>query len=309
MELVKLIEKTAISAVLIIGITACSSKPEIKEFPKSANVKQEITNLETAIDNSKSKDTDLLAPVSYKEARNSLQKAKEMDKDDSISTKSVLNKVALGQAYVDRSLSRAEENRMKLQDVLVARQVATDARANTLLPSEFTKLDKKLKEVTADIENRNEKKYQEKRAALITGYMDLELAAIKKSHLAESRFLIDEAVKNGASKLTPKTLATTNEKYQEVDQFITRDRHNASEIETRTSSLLTEARNLEATTATALGLSAATPEETALRMQAEENRLNRTRNALADEQGTNVALEASNSEMMRDKKLNAIYEE
>src|SRR5690606_9623244 len=138
---------------------------------------------------------------------------------------------------------------------------ALRANADTELPVELAKLDKKVKEETSKIENDKDDKLKEKRSDFITGYMDLELASIKKTHLGESKFLIDEAIKNGAQDLTPKTLTATNKTYREVDLFITQNRHNTSEIESRADEVLKQARQLEATTATARGLTAATPEE------------------------------------------------
>ncbi len=299
---------TVILTAVFIGIAGCSSKPETKDFPKSANAKQEITNLNLAVENARGEDYDLLAPVSYSEARNSLSDARKMEKEDKNNDK-VLKEVALGQAYLDRAKEISAKNRRKLQDVLIARKAAINANANTLIPKQFSKLDRKVKAETTKIENDKDDELKENRNDFITGYMALELAAIKKIHLGESKILIDQAITNGARDLTPKTLANTNEKYKETEEFITQNRYNTVEIQPRAAAVLAEARKLEATTASARGLSAATPEEIALRMQSEESRLTETENALAAEQGTNVALAASNTEMSKDQKLNAIYEE
>ncbi|MCM2350505.1 MAG: OmpA family protein [Bacteriovoracaceae bacterium] len=308
MNIANVIRKGTLFITFVVGITACSSKPDIKEFPKSAHTQEEITNLEVALENSRAEETDLLAPVSYKEARLSLKDAKKMEKDGKKKEK-VLKEVALGQAYLNRAQKESAENRGKLQDILAARQEAITANANTLLPNEFSKMDKKLKEETAKIEEDKRSKIKEKRSDFIAGYRDLELGAIKKHHLGESKILIDQAVKNGAPKLTPKTFAATKKKYDETDLFITQNRHNKSEIEGRSADVLQQARNLESTTATAMGLAALTPEETALRMQSEEERLNKAQQALAQEHGTKEALAASNIQMAKEKELNAIYEE
>lgn len=311
----KLVNRVSILGVLVLGLSACSSKPDVKEFPKSADAKQEISNLEVALENSKSKDTELLAPVSYKEARNSLSEAKDMQKDDK-SEEKVLKEVALGRAYFERAEKNAEKNREKLRDVVVARQAALDAKANTLLPSSLDKLDKKVKVETANLENDDDNEIKDKRSGFIASYMDLELASIKEQHIGQSRKIIDESVKNGAGNLTPTTLATANKKLQETDLFITENRHNTSEIETRSAATLVEAKKLESTVNTARGLTAATPEENALRMQAEQERmsekeasLKETEATLKDEQGTNAALVAANAKMSKTQKLDAIYED
>lgn len=308
MKFVKHIKELTLVAGLIIGLTACSSKPEIKEFDKNANVEQEIGNLEMAIENSRRDEYDLLAPVSFKEARTALKNAKKMEKDDK-SKEKILKEVALGQAYLDRAKDNSEDNREKLRDVIIARDAALAANADTLLPGELASIDKKIKEETTKIEKDKDDELKEKRAQFITAYLDLELAAIKKQHLAEARFLIDESIKNGAQNLAPKTLASANEKYKEADLFISQHRHNTAEIEIYSSVALEEARKLEGTTAKARGLTASTPEETALRMQAEDERLARTQEALEREKGMTETLSATNTQLSEEQKLNAVYEE
>lgn len=308
MKFGKHIKELTLVAGLVIGLTACSSKPDIKEFPKSANVKQEIGNLEMAIENSKSEEYDILAPVSFKEARTALKNAKKMEKDDK-SKEKVLKEVALGQAYLDRAKDSAADNREKLRDVIIARDSALEAQADTLLPRELAKIDKKIKEETTKVENEKDNKLKEKRAQFITSYLDLELAAIKKKHLGETKFLIDESVKNGAQNLAPKTLASAREKYKEADLFITKHRRNEAEIEIYSAVALEEARKLEATTAAARGLTASTPEETALRMQAEDERFAQTQEALERERSVTQTLSQTNTQLSEEQKLNAVYEE
>ena len=68
--------------ILIVGFSACSSKPQIKEISSSANPKQEISNVQAAMDNSRTKNVDVLAPTSFTEAKHSLDDAREKQKDD-----------------------------------------------------------------------------------------------------------------------------------------------------------------------------------------------------------------------------------
>ena len=294
-------KRATMIALLAFGISACSSRPDIQEFPKSANAKQEMTKLEIAIDDSKFEDSDLLAPVSFNKAQEYLEEAREMEKEN-VNKDKVLKEVAYGQAYLDQAKKRSQENREKILDIIVARQAAMSANANSLVSKDFSKLDSDLRKEMAKIENKQRDQLKDKRSDFIAGYLDLELKAIKKTHLGESKFLIDESIKNGARDLAPKTLGAAENKYQAADLFITQNRYNTGEITIQSAEVLKEAKNLESTTATARGLTAITPEETALRMQAEEARL-------TEELGTSKALAASNAEMSKDQKLNAIYEE
>jgi OOP family OmpA-OmpF porin len=293
---------------LFVGISACTSKPKIKEFPKTANAKEEITNLDSAIQNSKAQNTDLLAPLSLKEARNSLDKANEMEKEHKDNEK-ILKEIALGHAYLERGETKSAENREKLKDVLVARDAAITARAQTLLPGALAKIDNKVKEETQKSEKDQEDKIKERRAEFIAAYLDVELAAIKKQHLGASKFLIDEAIKNGARDLTPKTLATTQLKYREVDEYISQNRYQTLEIQTRSYQVFSYAKKLDDIMARARGVSASTTEEIALRLEAEDLRLRKTQHALNEEHEANLNLAATNNEMTKEQMLDAVYEE
>lgn len=302
------LKRLTISVALLSGFIACSSKPDIKKIPESANAQEEISNLEIALENSKSEEYDLLAPESFKEARDSLSEAKKLEKDDK-DKEDVLKEVAYGKAYLERAKKNSDASRGKLLDVLAARQTAIDAKANVLLPKDFSKMDKRVKEETANFENDEDDNLKEKRSRFITGYMDLELAAIKQEYVGESRTLIEEAVKNGARDLTPKTLNSANQKYKEADLFITQNRNNTAEIAAISAIATEEARKLQALTTKARTLRGSSPEETALRMQSEEDRLNQTESALASEQDTNLALASSNAAMTQDQRLNTVYED
>lgn len=300
-------KRITLLTLLVISVIACSSKPDIKEFPKSADAKEEITNLQAAIENSRENNLDLLAPVSFKEAKNSLKEAKKMEEKDK-SNEKVLKEVALGQAYLDRAQKNSRDSEAKLQDVLIARNTAKEAKADVLVAHEFNKLDDKVKEETTNLEKDKDNKISEKRAEFITGYQDLELAAIKKANLGESKALIEKSVQTGARDLTPKTLAETNKVYQEADTYITQNRHDTAGIQERSAAALMAARKLDSTTTTAKGLTTSSPEQTALNMQTNQESLSRTEDALIAEQGANAALSASNSELSKEQELNQAYE-
>lgn len=296
-----------ILTMLAIGVTACSSQPNVKEYPKSANAKEEIYNLQTAIESSQKDNTNILAPESFKEAKDSLSDAQNLEKDGK-SNERVLKEVALGRAYLEQAHANAKRSETKLQDVIAAREAAIAANAEQLLPAQFKKFDDKVSKETASLEKDDSNDIKEKRYELIAGYLDLELAAIKMSHLGESRRLIDTSVGNGARDLTPTTLNVANKRYQDADLFITQNRHSRAEIEVKAAAVLAAAQKLETTTNTARGITKSTPEDMALRIQAEEEKMNATQRALSEEQDANVALAASNSQLARDKRLDAMYE-
>lgn len=301
------LNKTSILAVLIIGVSACSSKPEVKEFPKSADAKTEIYNLETDLTTSHKQNVALLAPVSFEEAQDSLSDARDLEKEGKKEEK-VLKEVALGRAYLDRAQDRAKDNEALLQDVLAARQTAFDANAHTYFPEAFNKIDKKIKTQTTLLEKDKKNEIKEKRSEFITTYMDLELAAIKEKNIGESKRMIERSVGQGARSLAPTTLNEANAKYSEADLAITKNRHDTMDIAVKSAAAFSAAKKLEMTTSTASGIAKNSPEDLALRLQAEEERMKATENALTDEHAANAALVASNSKLSEERELEAAYE-
>ena len=295
-------------AVLMIGLSACSSKPHVREFPSSASADQEITNLQAAMDNSRKENVDLLAPTSFTEAKHALQDAQEMKKDDKSEDK-VLKEVALGRAYLERAEKNAKENTSTLQSVLTARQKAMDAKANILLRDRFAAVDGKVKEESAKLEDDKYTNLKENRPKFVTDYMDLELAAIKEQHIGQVKKIIDEAKKNGAESLTPQTYNEAVTAYTSAETYIKQNKDDVAGIEERSATAAIAASKLRRTVDTARGLTKTSPEDAALRLQAEEENLNRTKSALNRERGTTMALAATNTELSREKDMQAIYEE
>lgn len=293
--------------ILAIAISACSSKLEVKEFPKSANSKQEMLNLEAAIESAKSDEYDLLSPISFQEAQKSLEKSKILERNNE-KNEIVLNKIAIGQAYVSQAKTRGEKVKSNMPDILAARQLAITAKAKIYLPQDLFKLDEKLKKETYDIEIDKSSKLKEKRSEFITAYIDLELAAIKHEHIGASQIIIEDSIKNGAYEMTPKTLGETNKKYNEADLYITKNRHNIAGIQNRSADLFKSAKNLELTLVNTRGITSSTPEVAALKIQAEEERLDMGQIALAKNQQTINSLKTSNEAFSRQQKLSAIYE-
>lgn len=298
--------KYIIHISIIVFIVACSTKSKIKYFPLSANAKEEITNLSAAIENSKKRDVDLLAPLSFKDAQESIKESQEKLYKNK-SNESVLKVIAEGRSYLDQAEKNAIENRLKLQDILAARDAAILAKAPSLMPESLKKWDAKLKEHAGYLEKGKNKNLRENRSALITGYYDLQLMAIKQDYLGDSRSIIDNAIKNGARDLTPKTLSEANKSYLKAEEFITKDRNDLINIKSHSANALKDAKKLENTLYTARTLTSTTPEDTALRMQREKSQFRQAKEELVAEKQTSAALAETNTELVLENRLDDIY--
>lgn len=291
----------SIAVALCLGISACSSRPDVKEFPESASATKEIINFQVALENSQRRNIDFLAPENFTEAQNSLTEAQNLQRDK-VSNRKILEEVALGRAYLERAEDIARENKGEMKDIFAARRAAIDAKAKTYFPGELKSLDKKVRIETARLEGNDKANVKDKRSDFITGYFDLELASIQAHYLGKSRNIIDRAEVNGAADLTPKSFQEANVAYDKANSYITDNRHDTEEIHARSAVALAAARKLDETITRARNLRDAPPEEAALRMQAEEERL-------AETEDNAAALAASNSTMSKEHQLNKIYDE
>jgi OOP family OmpA-OmpF porin len=289
----------SVFASLCFAVVACSSKPNYKKLPESANAQQEISNLDVAIENSRADEVELLAPVSYGKAKDSLNEAKSLEHHNK-KKEEVLEEVALGRAYLEEAKDHAGRSRPKLTDVIVARDAAISAHADTILKKDFGTLDMKIRQQTGNFEKHDKNMIKEQKSDYLAGYMELELRAIKETNIGQVRNLIDESVKIGAKDLTPKTLAHAQTTYQDADGYITQNRHDSEGIAAKSAIALAAAQKLQTTASSARTLTTGNPEEVALNLQAQKETLEaqketlaRTKTALNQERGENMVL-ASN---------------
>ncbi len=301
----------SVFASLCFAMVACSSKPNYKKLPESADAQQEITNLDVAIDSSRADEVELLAPVSYGKAKDTLDEAKNLDQRHK-NKEDVLDKVALSRAYLEQAKDHADQTRPKLTDVIVARDAALAAHADTILKSDFGSLDMKIRQQTGNVEKENKNLIKEQNSDYLAGYMDLELRAIKETNIGAVRNMIENSVKIGARDLTPKTLSRAQATYKDADSYITQNRHDSAGIAAKSAIALAAAQKLQETASSAKSLTSGNPEEMALNLQAQKENLARTKTALNQERGENIVLAsnlASTSEALgEEQELQQNYE-
>ena len=202
--------------LLPLTFAACSMQPKVVEFSTSANPEIELEAVGVNIQNAKNQQVDMLAPKNFYEASKARDKAVEA-RSTNKSQSDVLHNIALSQAYLDRANSYANISNQILESSVAARKGALNADAMILFPKEMEAEDKKLKDVTAQVEKNNMKEAEHERNEIEAVYKKIELNSIIKNKLGSAEEKILQARKEGAAKLTPQTLSWADQRYK-IDQ-------------------------------------------------------------------------------------------
>lgn len=257
---------------LVFVIIGCSHDPKVKEFPVSASPTEEMFMLNRDMQVAKDVQTEVLSPKNY-------EKAVDHQKDaaDSLSKNKkpqvILKHIALSRYYLSKANHYTALSNDALTGVAEARQRAIDAGAMTYFDYEMTKADRKLKDLTADIERDESSDARRDAAETQVRYLDIELSALKKTYLDESEKLVKQAKKEGAQRNAPKSLAITETSLSDSAAFITGNRRDQEGMMRASQTTFNHAKLLlKITRDVKLGRNS-TSEEMALRLNSEENKV------------------------------------
>jgi OmpA-OmpF porin, OOP family len=284
MKSINVIKNLLLTTCAVLAVSACSHTPVTQEFPETASPREEVSKLEADIQIALGAQTDVLAPQNFKHARESLDDAKK-SLDKQRDAKETLSEVALGRAYLRQANEFSKISRDNLEDVVVARQQAITAGAREMRAKEFSEVDEELVDVTLDIEKNDLGHAAKKRSSLQLTYLDLELQAIKQSRIGQARDTINLAIKEGAKKFAPRTLAIAEKSFTDTEAFITGHRHDDVQIIQRSTETMKRASHLlKITHDSKLGKKVSS-EDTALQIESEQNSVVLKQAELSDKQG------------------------
>lgn len=299
MKSLRPLSKTLLLATVLTAAMACSSKPVVQDFPATANPSEEIANLEQDIKTAESNQVNVLSPKNYKEAREALDDAKKMNQKGK-DAEDTLHQVALGKAYLNNANSVAEVARRNIEDVIDAREAALVAGAPSYYGKQFKNADEDFTDLTEDIEKNKLSGIPKERMALQKKYLDLEVMAIKEKHLKNSREGIKTAKKEKAEKYAPRTLAIAEKSLADTEAYITANRHNTYEIESRAKATNMEVQHLININRISQNQKNLPPEELALMIEAEKKRV-----AEKESQLENVSDELQSTQSALDRQKDA----
>lgn len=300
--------------VALIALSACSSDPKLTEIKSDADPQVELDRVDEKFKVAYQNQVNVLSPKNFEATIDAKDKAiagRSKNKDQ----KYVLHNISLAEAYLDKATGITQISNQILKGPVEARQFAMNANAPKYYPKELSEIDKDLMKLTKKFEDNDtaisEKRYQELEAA----YKELELKSIRTEKLGVAKNNIEEAVKEGAKKLTPKTLIWANDHMANDEAKINANPRSQAQVDEAAADALMVSNRLLKMVRTAKGSDAKNPEELAL--QAESNEmaasrikkdLNQTNAALENTKETLDKVAEQNAQLQAQATLDAEYE-
>jgi len=308
MRLETQVRKTLFLGAFLGSLIACSHRPTVVEFPDTANARDEVKQLDSDMNTAMGNQVNVLAPENFESAQEALEDAKKnLDKKND--SKYILHRVAEGRAYLLRANEVAQLGHTTMEEVAIARQKAITAGAAQVYSSDFNRADDNLKDVTSDIEDNDLNNAEQNRGNLQAQYLDLELRAIKHANLGQSRQTIDQALQEGAKDYAPRTLALAEKSLKDTDAFIIANRHDNEQIKVRSDQARANADHLLKITRESKASEKISPEEVALQLESEQNKVQEKQALLLQEQDAKKALSAENQNLTSGQTFQKKFEE
>jgi OOP family OmpA-OmpF porin len=296
---------SAVCTVFTTFLMACSTQPKIVEFRTGSDPQIELDRVGSQISIAKSRQVDVLSPKNFLAA--------ERAQNDAIGLRvsnrpqsAVLHEIAVSEAYLKKANSVAEVTGKILEKIVEARRDAITSNAGKYFPVEMMKADNVFKKIANRIEGNGALSSEKQRDALELSYRSIELDSIKREKLGPSKAAMEEAIREGAKKLTPETLLLTQKIFAESDAAIALNRGNTAELNRISNETAMAAERLLKMVRDAKVFAAKNPEELAKVVESNENAadqaedslyqaeadLAQNRNRLAEESARNNKLES-----------------
>lgn len=218
-----------LSMALALAVMAgCASQPKLTSDQIMSQY-PEVASLNSALQQARVKDSELLAPGSYASARTLLESA--LDAAESGRSNEAEKNASAGLKVMTKLNSDTETSRDILSEVLVARERAYEAGVATLAKEKVVALDDDLKQTSIMVEKGNTEKAKQMRPRLIAEYQQLELASLKQGTVNLAKSAIASAKEQGAEKFAPITLARAEEQMALAVTILDADRSQTDKAE------------------------------------------------------------------------------
>lgn len=238
------VARFAVSLGMLLSIAACGPSLKLKPIDLNADPVVQMRLLKESLDTARKEDVPVFAPTWFARADKSYSELLELDKKGR-DNNTLLAMISRAQAELSEAKQIAEVGRAELSVPYRARKQAIAAGAPELFPGDFESMEKRLRDLSEDVEKDNLGSVRKGVKQVTAGYLKLELRAIKGHTLGEARRLISSAIEGGAKRLTPRTLQEAEDSLRQTDAFITANPHASEQIQIRAETTLYHARHLD----------------------------------------------------------------
>ncbi|BBO90591.1 OmpA family protein [Desulfosarcina ovata] len=208
---------------------------------------------------------DLLSPGWFEKAARAFADARKRSEKGQPAA-NVEEAIRIARAHLRKAEVVATVSRTTLADVLGAREKAGDAGA-TQYEKAYRQAEDDFMDLARAIERDNLPYVEKNRDAVVNGYRQLEVRAIKAKTLGTVHTRIAQAKAAGSRRMAPQTYEQAIQSLNTADAFIAANPHARTEIRTKAANALFQANRLMAVTDAAKRFKTMAPEETALLLE------------------------------------------
>jgi len=202
--------------------TSAANMPAYQGILEQLNKK--LTTIENAMNKAQSEQVHMLSPNVFRDARESLDKAKE-DLDRGKDVKGINNKLDQANEGLTLAIKNAKEARKQLPDLITARDDALAAEAPEYALELFDEAEKLFKDAMEEIEDNDINGAIKKGREAEVKFRDAELKAIKASIIGNVHALLNKAQNAKADKYAPITLNKAQSLIQQAENILNTNRN------------------------------------------------------------------------------------
>ncbi len=217
----EIVMTTLIIAALFFLGSCGGGKLKVKPVSKTKNPAELISRLDNDIANARKNQVNVLSPIMFAKAEESLTSAKKRLAAGGKLLK-LREDITMGRTQLSSAENKAQISRNIIAKTIQGRDMARSAGA-VKLGKDYTVAEEAFLDLTKALEKNNLKYTQKNREKVTENFRQLELRAIKTRTLGKVRKLIAEARKNGIHKIVPKSYALAHKALNEADEFITKN--------------------------------------------------------------------------------------
>jgi OOP family OmpA-OmpF porin len=250
-------------------MTACAGPPissqALPGMVSAENPVEMVNQLGGHIADARKNQLNVLSPTWYAKAESSYLKAKnDLEKGEELSD--VQEYVNTAETQLQKAEEMAKISRTTLSGLIEARNKARVAGA-TDLGKDYVTAEKRFLVLTQAIENNDLRYAQNNQKKLSDAFHQLEIRAIKEKTIGEVKTLIDQAEREGAKKITPKSFVLAQEKLKKADEFITENPYDKDTMKKKADEALLMAKRLHPLMDQSRKIKSMDPEQIALWME------------------------------------------
>lgn len=269
--------KAFIYSGLVVLALACSSSErrvdDVVVSPSpSENPTDEIQKLKAEVDDARANQVDLLSPTWFASADRSLQASKKIQNEGG-DYRQLFKRSAEGRMQIQRANEISKTSQKIVADVMKAREesrnsqrAAMDSGATNLeeIRTAMADADEKLISITKSIENNELDNMVDRRQDAIKAYAAVQSNALRKGKLDTAKRVVQEAIRQGAKKHAPKSLAYADEVINSTEELIRTNPRATDDINRKSDESLFFARRALLFTQEARDIAKRNPEDTVL---------------------------------------------